>query len=115
LEPSVNIREWLQSKGVTRCPLCGEDAWKFGEMRGVVMLGSAKTDEAGRDPMDTSAGERLRRLGDVARIREELKIFRDYLRNLVRTETLRELKCGHCGNVLFLDNKTIRESAVSET
>ena|SRR5918998_5207032 len=90
------IEEWLRSKGASGCPLCGLDAWKYDEVRSVIVLGA-------RDVRDVGVGAGLRVLRSQQRgIRQAADFSRRY-----------EFKCGNCGNVVLLDAKTVEGEAAT--
>jgi hypothetical protein len=100
------IEEWLHSKGISGCSLCGQDAWKYDEVRTVIVLGARDVRDIGRESQE----RRIRTVG------AGLSLLRSQLRGVRQAAVytrLYELKCGNCGNVVLLDVKTVEGEAAA--
>jgi hypothetical protein len=109
------IEEWLRSKGVSGCPLCRLDAWKYDEVRSVIVLGARDARDIGRERSQESrsASQRLNPLTEAS---AGLRLLRSQLRGVRQAAVysrLYELKCGNCGNVVLLDEKTVEGEVVT--
>ena len=110
------IEEWSRSKGVSGCPLCRLDAWKYDEVRPVIVLGARDARDIGRERSQESrsASQRLNPLTEAS---SGLRLLRSQLRGIRQAAVysrLYELKCGNCGNVVLLDEKTVDGEATTQ-
>jgi hypothetical protein len=111
---SLQIEEWLVSKGISGCPLCKQDTWKYDEIRTVVVLAAGDVRDVGRESPERSS--RVRRFNAGGEAASGLSTLRSQLRGLRQAADYArryELKCGNCGNVVLLDVKTLREEAAT--
>ena len=112
----ARIEEWLRSKGVSGCPLCRLDAWKYDEVRPVIVLGARDARDIGRERSQESrsASQRLNPLTEAS---SGLRLLRSQLRGIRQAAVysrLYELKCGNCGNVVLLDEETVEGDASTQ-
>jgi len=112
--PGPRIEEWLLSKGISGCPLCRLDAWKYDEVRAVIVLGARDARDIGRESQERRS--RTRRMNPMAEVGAGLSLLRSQLRGVRQAAVytrLYELKCGNCGNVVLLDVKTVEGEAAT--
>ena len=105
---SQDVEEWLRSKGIAGCPLCRLDAWKYDEVRSVIVLGARSARDIGRESQEHRSRTRTVGAG--------LSLLRSQLRGVRQAAVysrLYELKCGNCGNVVLLDVKTVEGEAAA--
>lgn len=99
---------WVESKGISRCPVCGkEDAWDLAGAELVNPLAARNSIKISSDP---------RHQGNV-RIRNDsqagqewsLRRIRRAVRNNMGAVRLLKLTCGNCRYALLLDHVKISE------
>jgi len=108
------VEEWLLSKGIAGCPLCRLHAWKYDEVRSVIVLGASSARDIGRESQARRSASMRR--NPMSEVSGGLRLLRRQLsgvRQAAFYSRLYELKCGNCGNVVLLDSKTIAEEAAT--
>lgn len=89
----VEVSAWIESKGASRCPLCGqEDAWDLAGAENVY-------------PLSFGAVSTItNRNSDLPRIKRAIQ-------GNMRISRLVKLTCGNCRYALLLDHVKMREDA----
>jgi len=89
----VKVTDWLGSKGISRCPLCGqEDAW----------------DVPGTGHVYPLAFSTVRAIGQAAQRSDTARIARAIQGNM-RVSRLKRITCSNCRYALLLDDVKISE------
>jgi hypothetical protein len=96
VDDAERIQQWLVDKHALNCPQCRQHMWDFRRVERVALIPL-------RDlPRDTSAGgPPISRAGGDERAAK--RPVEDLLQ-AARENTATRLVCGHCGNVLLLDD-----------
>lgn len=97
-ELRAKVEDWMESKNVSKCPLCGGTAWAFDYMD-VVFTPSISTADivAGRGHSRTDTSEKML----LSRLREGRRILGNISGD--PESHLIKLFCGNCAYVLLLD------------
>ena len=103
----IVVASWIESKGISRCRLCGqEDAWDLASVESVYPL-------AFRTVEKIVNSEPNRQPGRPPKAPQEwvLGRIRDAIRNNMRISGLTKLTCGNCRYALLLDRVKMREDS----
>jgi len=102
------LKAWLEEKRASKCPLCGEESWDFGDLRQVFLIGAAGGAEIGKEVQrGISAPRRFEPQRQLRELRNQLRA----VRNSATINRLLQLTCNHCGHVVLLHAaKILRET-----
>ena len=105
------IQEWMKSKSITKCVLCGQGDYDIENFRLVFLPGATTGAQVGRGKPSGGVGRREDRRGVMfSEIREGLRRLRDQLRgfrNAAQFHQAMQLTCQNCGHIILLDSTKI--------
>ena len=104
------VQEWMKSKSITKCVLCGQGDYDIENFRLVFLPGATTGAEVGRGKPSGEAGRRADRRGMFSEISEGLRRLRNQLRgvrNAAQFHQAMQLTCQNCGHIILLDGTKI--------
>ncbi len=111
IELEQAVRRWMESKGTSTCPICGQDAWSLGELALVFTMSvSTARNVAARPAQPRTHDDEHRGLRELRRVFGNIA---GALSDAPRYQLV-QLPCDNCGHVLFLNHAKVREVASSE-
>jgi hypothetical protein len=88
------VKEWMNSKGVTKCALCREEAYDFEDFSMVFLPSIITGAQLGREQRNRNVNERRW-------VRSQMRGFRV----AAEMRQAMQLTCDNCGHVILLDSR----------